>query len=98
MKPFRFHRKADAEFTEAVAYYANISPELGRRFCAAIHEVILEIRSDPTRYRTIMPPVRRHFHRIFPYAVLYIDRPDCVWIVSVSAFKRAPDHWRKRMD
>ena len=98
MKPFRFHRRADAEFAEAAAHYANIDPDLGRSFCAAIEEVIAEIRATPTRYRTILPPVRRHFHPHFPYAVLYTDRPDCVWIVSISAFKRDPNHWRERLD
>jgi hypothetical protein len=98
VKPFRFHRKADAEFSDAAGYYANINPELGRRFCEAIHEIISEICAAPARYRTILAPVRRHFHAHFPYAVLYIDRPDGVWIVSVSAFKRDPNHWRERLD
>ena len=98
MNPFRFHRKADAEFAEAAAHYAGISPDLGRRFCEAIRGIISEICAAPSRHRAILPPVRRHFRPLFPYAVLYIDRPDCVWIVSVSAFRRDPSHWRDRLD
>jgi len=98
VKPFRFHRKADAEFADAAEYYARISPQLGQRFCTVIQEIITEICSVPNRYRMIVPPVRRHFRKPFPYAVLYIDQPDCVWIVAVSPFKRDPDYWRARLD
>jgi hypothetical protein len=73
------------------------APALGLRFCAAIHGLISEIRASPERFRMIMPPVRRHFRHPFPYAVLYVVRPDCVWIVSVCAFKRDPNHWRERL-
>ena len=98
MKPFRFHPKADAEFADAAEYYARISPQLGQRFCATIQELIGEICSAPGRYRMIVPPVRRHFRMPFPYAVLYIDRADFVWIVAVSPFKRDPNYWRSRLD
>jgi hypothetical protein len=29
LKPYRFHRQADAEFTAAAQHYAQINPELG---------------------------------------------------------------------
>ncbi len=37
----------------------------------------------------ILPPALRHFRLPFPYAVVYIDRPDYVWIIAVSPFKRS---------
>lgn len=41
--------------------------------------------------------VRRHLADDFPYALLYIDEPDCVWIVAVMPLKRDPDYWKHRL-
>ena len=97
MKPYRFHRQADAEFTAAAQHYAQINPELGQRFYITIHELLDEICDAPTRYRMILPPARRHFRLPFPYAVIYLDRPDYVWVLAVSPFKREPGYWRERL-
>ncbi len=32
-----------------------------------------------------------------PYAVLYIDREDAVWVVAVMHFKRKPGYWARRI-
>ena len=97
MKPYRFHRHADTEFAEAAQHYAAISPALGQRFYITIHELLDEICAAPTLYRMILPPARRHFRLPFPYAVIYLDRPDHVWVIAVSPFKREPGYWRERL-
>ena len=97
MKPYRFHRQADAEFTAAAEHYAAINPALGQRFYITIHELLDEICASPTVHRMILPPARRHFRLPFPYAVVYIDRPDYVWVIAVSPFKREPGYWRERL-
>ena len=63
-----------------------------------MHELIDEIRTSPTRYRMILPPCRRHFWLPFPHAIIYVDRPDEVFIVAVSPFKRDPGYWWERLD
>lgn len=97
MKPYRFHRQADEEFTAAAQHYAAINPALGQSFYITIHELLDEICASPTVYRMILPPTRRHFRLPFPYAVVYIDRPDYVWVIAVSPFKREPGYWRERL-
>lgn len=97
MKAYRFHPAADAEFAEAAAYYAEKSPDLGQRFYFAIHGLIDDVRTQPTLFRYIMPPCQRHFRLPFPYAVIYINRPDEVFIVALSPFKREPGYWRDRL-
>lgn len=98
MKPYRFHRQADAEFAAAARHYAGISPELGQRFYLTIMKVVAEICEAPERFRSIMEPARRHFRLPFPYAVIYIDRPDCFWVIAVSPFKREPRYWKQRLE
>jgi len=33
----------------------------------------------------------------FPYAVVYLEQPDRVWIVAIMHLKRRPGYWRKRL-
>ena len=96
-KPYRFHRQADAEFISAAEHYRAISEALGQRFYLTIDDLLDEICSAPARYRMILPPARRHFRLPFPYAVIYIDRPDYVWVIAVSPFKKEPGYWRDRL-
>jgi hypothetical protein len=36
--------------------------------------------------------------RSFPYAFIYLDQPDRVWIVATMHMKREPGYWRQRME
>ena len=97
MKPYAFHPEARAELLDAKAYYDHESPELGDRFAAAIEALVAEVCRAPQRYRFVRRPVRRHFERPFPYAVLYVDEPDGVIILAVAHFKRRPGYWLHRL-
>jgi hypothetical protein len=97
VKPHTFHREADEEYAEAAAHYADISPELGGRFYDEIEHLIAEACSAPRRYRRIDGDVRRHLATDFPYALLYLDEPDRVWIVAVMPLKRDPNYWKHRL-
>ncbi|MEO5959949.1 MAG: type II toxin-antitoxin system RelE/ParE family toxin [Opitutaceae bacterium] len=98
MKSHALHPEADEEYAEAAQHYANISPELGGRFYDAIECLIAEACERPKAFRQIRPPVRRHFTTEFPYGILYVERPDDIWIVAVMPLKRAPDYWLHRLD
>jgi hypothetical protein len=69
------HPEADEEFAKAVRYYSRISPELGVRFYREMERLFREVCMDPERFRIFDPPVRRHFSRDFPYAVIFIEKP-----------------------
>jgi hypothetical protein len=45
----------------------------------------------------IDPPVRRRLLSGFPYALLCIDEPDCVWISAVAPLKRDAGYWQHRL-
>lgn len=97
MKPYRFEREADAEFTAALTYYAQTNAELGLRFYDEVEEALADVCAHPRRARQIDPPVRRRLLPSFPYALLYIDEPERIWIVSVMPLKREPGYWRHRV-
>ena len=91
------HPAADEELAEAVRYYAEIDPELGVRFYGEIERLIGNVSVHPKRYRKIDPRARRHISTDFPYALIYLEKPDYVWIVAVMHLKRRPGYWRKRL-
>jgi hypothetical protein len=97
VKSFAFHREADAEFIEALQDYTGISPELGNRFYDEIHRLIADACRTPSTFRFIRKPVRRHFTRAFPYGILYVDRPDDIWILAVMPLHRKPGYWTHRL-
>lgn len=97
MKPYRFHREADAEFTGALRSYAEIGPELGDRFYDEIERLISEICQHPERFRKFDPPAQRNLARDFPYALIYLDEPDYIWIVAVMHLHREPSYWKHRL-
>lgn len=97
MKALRFHPAARLEITAAAGHYLAIHPELGRLFYEAMDSLIRDIRKQPTTFRMFDPPARRHFGSRFPYALVYLDMPDRVWIVAVMHFKQRPGYWAGRV-
>lgn len=90
MKPHVFRPAADTEYTRAAAYYARIAPELGGRFYDEIEGLIRDVRRQPDRFRTFDPPARRHFSAVFPYAIVYVDQPERIWILAVMHASGVP--------
>ena len=97
MKPHVFHPAASREYTEAAEYYARIQGALGGRFYDEIEGLIQDIFRQPKRFRLFDTPARRHFSDVFPYAVIYLDEPERVWILAVMHMKRHPGYWRTRL-
>ena len=98
MKPHVFHPGAEAEYTAAAEYYASIDSELGGRFYDEMERLIREVRQQAERFWTFDPPARRHLSTVFPYSVLYLNRPDYIWIVAIMHGKRQPGYWRTRTE
>ena len=97
MKLVVLHHEALEEFDAAAAHYAKIDPALGERFYGVIHHLIAEVRQSPGTFRFIRSPARRHFTREFPYGIIYLERPDDIWIVAVMPLRRKPGYWRHRL-
>ena len=91
------HPAADAEFAEAVRYYAGIDPALGIRYYREMERLIQAACGQPERYLRFCPPARRVLSREFPYSIVYLSQPDRVWIVAVMHAKKRPGYWRSRL-
>jgi hypothetical protein len=42
------------------------------------------------------PPARRLFANGFPYAVIYVVKPDAVWIITIMHVRLEPGDWKER--
>jgi len=96
VKPYRVHREAADEYAQAADYYAQIRPELGRRFFTEIQSLIADVSLRPALYRRHMGEVRRHFSTVFPYGILYRKFADEIRIWAVMPLRRDPGYWRGR--
>ena len=97
MKPSIFHPGAASEYAEAAEYYTAIELELGGRFYDEIEGLINEVCRHPKRFRIFESDTRRHFSDVFPYAVIYLEESDRIWIVAVMHMHREPGYWRSRL-
>ncbi len=98
MKPILFHPEARQELIAAGRHYAERSPTVAHRFYTEIDDLLSEIRARPALRRMFDPPARRHSGPIFPYCIVYIERPDSIWVVAVMHFKQAPGYWHTRLN
>ena len=88
MKPHLFHPEADEEYVQAVQYYADIAIELGWRFHDEMERLIREACADLERFWKFSPPGRRHLSGDFPYTIVFMEKPEHVWIVALMHMKR----------
>lgn len=98
MKPHAFHPEAVEEYAEAAKYYFQIEPELAGRFYGELERLIFDIRRDPQQFRHFDPPAQRHFSTVFPYAVIYVEQANRIWILAVMHLKRYPNYWKHRLE
>jgi len=97
VKPHLFHPEADAEYAAAARFYAKIQPELGGRFYDEIEAAIAAVCEHPRQFHEFDPPARRYLAQRFPYAIVYLEEPDRIWIVAVMHLHRQPGYWHERL-
>lgn len=98
MKAIRFHKEAEDEYSNAVGYYAAIRPELGGRLFDEVESLLLRIRRKPQRFSFLTCLTRSGLCHRFPYSVIFVDEPSCVYVVAVMHVKRRPGYWQKRLE
>jgi toxin ParE1/3/4 len=97
MKPVVFHRDAERELDDGMAYYESRREGLGLAFQAEVERIVNVIQQAPERwpvYRNTL--FRRHLLKRFPYAVCYLELDHCIWIAAVAHQKRKPGYWSRR--
>jgi plasmid stabilization system protein ParE len=87
---------AEAEFSEAIAYYETESVELALRFIAEFDEGVLRIRRHPKAWEMVTRYSRRYRLRHFPYGLVYQLHKEKAVILAVAHLHRDQAYWRGR--
>jgi toxin ParE1/3/4 len=99
-KALKLHPEARAELQESVLFYRQRAGERwATRFKERVAEGLSAIAADPERYSSLkeLPGVQRIRLKQFPFALLYVNRADYVWIVAIAHGSRKPGYWLKRL-
>jgi plasmid stabilization system protein ParE len=89
---------AKMELAEAVIYYDENQPGVGKRFTDAIEEAGERICRNPGWWPVYESSVRGCRVFPFPYRLLYRELPDRIQIVALHHFSRRPGGWKHRLN
>lgn len=92
-----FDRLAELELNDAARYYELESRGLGVAFVTEVERCTEAIAQHPHAGPIALGTVRRRLVRRFPYALLYVVKPDTVRIVAVMNLRRRPAYWVRRV-
>jgi len=94
--PGEFSDGAQGELRDAIKWYENEQPGLGRRFLIEIRATVEKLLQDPASSPLVRKDVRRRRVLGFPYDLLFAVEADRVVIVAVAHHHRRGRFWWKR--
>ena len=92
----RFANAADAEFSEALLWYAERNPTAAERFEAEIGRIVTLIGRSPELFPRCDRRHRQAMLQGFPYRVVFRDDEAVAVVVAVAHHRRRPNYWRGR--
>ncbi len=93
----KFLLPARREFIEAVKYYEQQRPGLGKDFRDQVYAAIERITAFPDGWHLLRDDIRRCQTQRFPYGVIYTVESGELIIIAVAHLHRQPDYWRSRI-
>jgi plasmid stabilization system protein ParE len=92
----RLTPEAEADVTEAYAWYGDRGSELGSDFLRAFDRVLEILGEHPEAYPAVHGSLRRALMHRFPYCVLYIRDPEGLVVLGCFHARRDPTAWQRR--
>lgn len=94
---YDFHPDAKQELNDAVAYYDNISREMGDAFVAEVERALNRIEQFPEAWILLSKNTRRCRVASFPYGIIYAITKQQILIIAVMHLQRQPNYWTNRI-
>ncbi|MEW6186173.1 MAG: type II toxin-antitoxin system RelE/ParE family toxin [Thermodesulfobacteriota bacterium] len=96
---YDFHPEAEDEFLSAINFYEENHSGLGYDFAREIFSAIQSIIEHQKTWPIFDfdMDIRRRLIGRFPYAILYSDEGQTVYILAVMHLHRDPDYWKSRL-
>ena len=97
MKQIQFHPEAEQELESSARYYESKSGGLGFRFLFEVEKGLKLIQDSPDAWPSLVyKPLRRYLLHYFPYAIVYQNNGDTLFVLSLMHLSRKPGYWRHR--
>lgn len=93
----RFHREAEAELDEALAYYFHAHPSLSAALLEDVAVGERAIAERPQAWRPLERGVRVYWLRRFPYGMIYHVSDSEIVVYALAHMRRRPGYWVKRV-
>lgn len=97
MKFVEFESNAEREMLEAALFYEERQTKLGVAFLKEVERAVRRLVKFPESGVVVSQRIRRSMVKRFPYAVLYSNQPEKIFVVAVMHCRRKPDYWKKRL-
>lgn len=88
--------EADAELTEAQAWYESRLEGLGERFARAVDRTVMVIAENPLQFPAVYRGLRRAGVRRFPCGDFYQVEDHRIVVTACFHASRNPRQWRRR--
>ena len=98
MRYVQFLPAAEIEGVEAIDWYEEREPGLGRAFRKSVESAIYSIQLKPLAYPVIHGSKIRHALTYrFPYSIIYSIEIKSILIIAIFHQSRNPMIWRERI-
>ncbi|MCC5608167.1 type II toxin-antitoxin system RelE/ParE family toxin [Nostoc sp. CHAB 5834] len=94
---YNFHPDAKQELDDAVAYYDNISRDMGDAFIAEVERTLNRIEQFPQTWTQLSKNTRRCRIASFPCGIIYAIKEQQILIVAIMHLQRQPNYWTNRI-
>ena len=93
----KFHSEAEADFQEALEWYAQQRIGLEAEFMLCVDEALTRIQRNPEIYPCEIRNIRKTLVRRFPYIIYYEVEKHDIMILAIFHAKRHPRYWQQRI-
>jgi hypothetical protein len=97
MKPVKYHPEARTETIESTLFYESRQEGLGERFLSAVKDAEVFVQSYPAAGSPSENQMRSHRLKKFPFAMVYKEYSDHIFVIAVAHFSRKPRYWLERV-
>jgi plasmid stabilization system protein ParE len=97
MIPVRYHEAAEDELLNEIGYLELRLQVLGRRFYGEVQRAEKRLSEFPESGLEVLPGIRKHNLRKFPFSLIYSIEKDGLLILAVAHQRRRPQYWLPRI-
>ena len=92
MKQARFHDDAKAEPAHEARYHRAVGEVLAVQSVTAVEDAVALTSEFPAMGARYKHGTRRCFPKKFPFSIVYLERPDEIYVLAVAPFARKPGY------